>query len=806
MGSCFSDEMVDNNNTKGSNQKVSSYTIEKIITIQHISEEELPPEDIINTVKPIPSPRNIKSSNSEVNNQSQKIQIPDEQNQLPGHNTPQTLIEIPLNNSPLKQTEIHKTENEEFHQSRDMENEVPSHDELSTKFLIERTGEEGRLQREEAQEIQHPEKEQEKQEQEYLVEGHQVLSEIKAESVPKEEPQHDENVEEETTSALNQENQVPQDQEIEPVLETETEPILTKPPQPKESEPQQAESIQLEESTLGFQELDEHQEQEQEQEQVETPSQLPSSDDLPQNQHEQPFQKEELEQPKQSLSYEKEEHNQPIESLIESKSEQEPVTEVPEHEVEEQEVVVPQQQEPLAPSSPEPETQQQQDSQDLQDAQDAQDTQDTQDTQDSLDDDSSNRSHERSLRFQRRLGRKAERNSGSQLQTQTEPEEPQSQLEPEPEQEPVEPIEPAEEEAESELEPEMTPRGSELESEPEPLETHEIEEHLQEEEVDEELEEEEEVELEDHELEHEQDGDHEYLDGEELEGDEEEDGGPDDIEIYEGLEENYELGKEIGSGGYSIVYEARDRVTDEMVAVKAIDMTVFEENNSNMDPLLPLKSEIRTMQRINHPNIVKFNKVFLDDEKFFIVMELMPSCEELFQRVERLGNYEEAQACHVFVQLATAVEYLHNSLGIAHRDLKPENILMCGSGPEEHLKLADFGFAKHFKEEQMKTALGSPGYAAPELFTDDTYDEKVDMWSLGVILYLMLCGSPPFYGQTIKELTDKIISVDFDFNDSCFDEVSEMAKDVICRLLIKDPKKRYSAQQLLDSEWMQGFE
>eukprot|EP01103_Thecamoeba_quadrilineata_P011504 TRINITY_DN2765_c0_g1_i1.p1 TRINITY_DN2765_c0_g1~~TRINITY_DN2765_c0_g1_i1.p1 ORF type:complete len:451 (+),score=99.88 TRINITY_DN2765_c0_g1_i1:108-1460(+) len=282
----------------------------------------------------------------------------------------------------------------------------------------------------------------------------------------------------------------------------------------------------------------------------------------------------------------------------------------------------------------------------------------------------------------------------------------------------------------------------------------------------------------------------------------------DDIEIYEGFEENFEMGKEIGSGGYSVVYEARDLQTNDRVAVKSIDISIFESDTGDavVDPLRPLKSEIRTMQKINHPNIIKLLKVFLDEDKFYIIMELMPECEELFQRVERLGSYEEEQACFVFQQLVAAVEYLHTVLGVAHRDLKPENILMCGSGVNERLKLADFGFAKHFKEEQMKTALGSPGYAAPELFTDDTYNEKVDMWSLGVILYLMLSGNPPFYGNTIKELTDRIINCEYDFDDPCFDYVSDEARDVVSSLLVKDPMQRSSAKDLLECDWFQGFE
>jgi len=132
-------------------------------------------------------------------------------------------------------------------------------------------------------------------------------------------------------------------------------------------------------------------------------------------------------------------------------------------------------------------------------------------------------------------------------------------------------------------------------------------------------------------------------------------------------------------------------------------------------------------------------------------------------------------------------------------------VLVIGDEEHEEIKLGDFGFAKHFKDEQMKTALGSPAYAAPELFVEETYDEKVDMWSLGVILFLLLCGEPPFYGDTIKELTNKIVDCEFDFEAPTWEKVSEEARDLVCHLLVKDPKKRYSAKELKENLWVQGL-
>jgi len=283
-----------------------------------------------------------------------------------------------------------------------------------------------------------------------------------------------------------------------------------------------------------------------------------------------------------------------------------------------------------------------------------------------------------------------------------------------------------------------------------------------------------------------------------------EDGG---LSIYEGIENDYDIEDvELGQGGTAIVKSGRDRATNEKVAVKIIDLAALEsEATAGIDPMLPLKREISIMKRANHPHIIRLFKVYVDEEKFYIVMELMPGGEELFRRIEKNGEYTEKTASSIFRQLVSAVEYLHTYLGVAHRDLKPENVLVKGNDGNEIIKLADFGFAKHFKEEQMKTALGSPAYAAPELFTADSYDEAVDMWSLGVILYLLLSGTPSFFGDTIKELTDKIINADFDFEDSIWNSVSDEAKDVICKLLQKDPKKRLTAGELKENLWVQGM-
>jgi len=274
------------------------------------------------------------------------------------------------------------------------------------------------------------------------------------------------------------------------------------------------------------------------------------------------------------------------------------------------------------------------------------------------------------------------------------------------------------------------------------------------------------------------------------------------ITLNEGIRDFYDIGNELGSGAYSVVYKATNKASGENVAIKCIDLCMIEsEATPGVDPLLPLKREIKILKKIDHPNIIKLFEVFADEEKFYMVMELIPG-EELFNLISTKGCFSENHARKLFRQIVVAVAYLHGQ-GIAHRDLKPENILIQGEGDNQIAKLADFGFAKYFKEDQMKTALGSPGYAAPELFVEESYKETVDMWSLGVILFVLLSGEPPFFGQNLKELTDKIIAADFTFNEP-WEAISDEAKSLVCHLLVKDPAKRYTAAQCVDDPWVKG--
>lgn len=164
--------------------------------------------------------------------------------------------------------------------------------------------------------------------------------------------------------------------------------------------------------------------------------------------------------------------------------------------------------------------------------------------------------------------------------------------------------------------------------------------------------------------------------------------------------------------------------------------------------------------------------------------------------------YDEQTAKREIKQIIAALQYCH-SKGIVHRDLKPENLLYSTSGPEAVVKLADFGLAKICKEDQlMKTACGTPGYVAPEILSRKKYDEKVDVWSLGVITYILLCGFPPFYHNNNAVLFKKIKRGDYDFPAPYWTNVSEEAKDFIRKILVVKPEKRLSLEKLLEHPWL----
>jgi len=287
---------------------------------------------------------------------------------------------------------------------------------------------------------------------------------------------------------------------------------------------------------------------------------------------------------------------------------------------------------------------------------------------------------------------------------------------------------------------------------------------------------------------------------------------PTDPEYVKKLGEVYIVGVERGRGGFSIVKDGTHKKTAEKVAIKFINKKMLSQND-----FILLQREMGTMKRVEHPNLLRLRETFDTDEELILVLDLVAGGELFYKIVER-GNYSEKDAAQIMKQVIEGVEYLHSE-GFAHRDLKPENLL-CTVGPEKkdgrdfapfRVVISDFGLSKNFETGQLTTSCGTPEYVAPEVITaDGTYDKAVDMWSIGVITYVLLCGFSPFGGPSVDQeqyhatLFDKIIKAEYTFPDPEWTNISPQAKDFIKHLLVKDKDSRFTAQDAMKHDWLSG--
>jgi len=179
---------------------------------------------------------------------------------------------------------------------------------------------------------------------------------------------------------------------------------------------------------------------------------------------------------------------------------------------------------------------------------------------------------------------------------------------------------------------------------------------------------------------------------------------------------------------------------------------------------------------------------------------------ELFDRIVAKGHFSEPASADLVYKILDATQYLH-SVGIVHRDLKPENLLLSDPSDQAEVKVADFGLAKILGAEgqMMATTCGTPGYVAPEVLKNKGYDKQVDVWSIGVILYILLCGFPPFYEENTALLFEQIMRGQYDFPEPYWDPISAQAKDLVQHMLVVDPKKRYTTQQCMAHSWFKKY-
>ncbi|KAL2652157.1 hypothetical protein R1flu_020285 [Riccia fluitans] len=255
----------------------------------------------------------------------------------------------------------------------------------------------------------------------------------------------------------------------------------------------------------------------------------------------------------------------------------------------------------------------------------------------------------------------------------------------------------------------------------------------------------------------------------------------------------YELGRTLGEGTFAKVKFAKNLETDESVAIKVLD----KEKILKHKMVEQIKREISTMKLVKHPNIVQLLEVLASKTKIYIVLEFVTG-GELFDKIVHQGRLKEDEARKYFQQLINAVDYCH-SRGVYHRDLKPENLLLDAQG---NLKISDFGLSalpQQYREDGLlHTTCGTPNYVAPEVINDKGYKgATADLWSCGVILYVLMAGYLPFDESNLMTLYKKIYRADF----TCPPWFSSGARKLILRILEPNPRNRITVPQILENDW-----
>ncbi|CAH1281161.1 unnamed protein product [Diabrotica balteata] len=253
----------------------------------------------------------------------------------------------------------------------------------------------------------------------------------------------------------------------------------------------------------------------------------------------------------------------------------------------------------------------------------------------------------------------------------------------------------------------------------------------------------------------------------------------------------YDIERTIGKGNFAVVKLAKHRITKTEVAIKIIDKSQLDASN-----LQKVYREVDIMKRLDHPHIIKLYQVMETKNMIYLVSEYA-SQGEIFDYIARYGRMTEDQSRNKFWQILSAVEYCHNR-NIVHRDLKAENLLLDSNN---NIKIADFGFSNYYTiGGQLSTWCGSPPYAAPEVFEGKKYvGPEIDIWSLGVVLYVLVCGALPFDGCSLQALRDRVLSGRFRI--PYF--MSSDCESLIRKMLVLEPNKRYSIQQIKKHRWMQ---
>lgn len=266
----------------------------------------------------------------------------------------------------------------------------------------------------------------------------------------------------------------------------------------------------------------------------------------------------------------------------------------------------------------------------------------------------------------------------------------------------------------------------------------------------------------------------------------------------EALKNLYTVGRRLGQGQFGTTHLVVEKSSGKEFACKSIAKRKLTCDEDVED----VRREIQIMHHLaGHPNVVTIMGAYEDMTSVHLVMELCGG-GELFDRIIQRGHYSERKAGRLIKIIVGVVETCH-SLGVMHRDLKPENFLFSNKKEDSPLKSIDFGLSVFFKPgETFSDVVGSPYYVAPEVLRKH-YGQEADVWSAGVILYILLSGVPPFWAETEQGIFEQVLHGDLDFASDPWPKISESAKDLIRKMLVRNPKKRLSAHEVLCHPWIQ---
>ncbi|KAH0723455.1 hypothetical protein KY285_006557 [Solanum tuberosum] len=263
------------------------------------------------------------------------------------------------------------------------------------------------------------------------------------------------------------------------------------------------------------------------------------------------------------------------------------------------------------------------------------------------------------------------------------------------------------------------------------------------------------------------------------------------------LKEHYDLGDKLGHGQFGTTFLCVEKATGEKYACKSI----AKRKLLTPEDVEDVRREIQIMHHLSgNPNVISIKAAYEDGVAVHVVMELC-SGGELFDRIVKQGHYTERQAAELARTIVGVVEACH-ALGVLHLDLKPENFLFVNEKEDSPLKIIDFGLSMFFKPGQIfSDIVGSPYYVAPEVL-QKRYGQEADIWSAGVIIYILLTGVPPFWGESEQEIFDEVLRADIDFTSDPWPNISGDAKDLVKRMLVRDPRQRLTAHEVLCHPWV----